>query len=480
MKKKSQQRRSVKRKPVSRKRPARPYRWLVWPATAIVVLAAVAVGWRHLVSSPRQTPISTVDTTPAPKSKIEALLASLPERPLDAVSDIKAEELALAEAVVADAPHQADALCLLATVFKGHGDIQQAETLWKKALTIDPARSQTYEDLGLAAQAQDRLDDAVTFWRRGLEANPQSPSLRWHIANAQLLQGQLEGTIELLETECRLTPGAARNYFLLGQIHLKKDEYDRARTCYEKALELQPDYPNAYYGLGKVYMRLGQREKATACMDSYRDSKAQLNASDEQRIVLDELPSVRSRAAAFYRQSQGFYSGPTQAGISERLLRRAVTLDPNDVRTWEKLAAHHYQQHQFQRALTCFEKARDIDPNNPLFHINIATLYTWLKQPRRTEAYLKETIARFPNHALARAELARFYLHVRANLDQALVLAEKAVALGPTAANYFTLARACEAQGDLTKATEAIRKAMTLAPNDERYQGFYAHIRSRQ
>lgn len=457
-------------------------KWGLWVAVAVLLVAAaiwaVKLGRSGRSRSEEPSTIPLTSALPSDKPHMNAFLASLPNRLAQSVTDVKAEEKALAEAALADFSGQALPLSLLAAVYQSHGDIQQAEMLWKKALTIDPSQSRIYERLGQLAQEQDLLEQAVTHWEKGLRENPRAPNLRWHLANARVQQGRLDGTVELLEAECALTPNAARNYFLLGQVHLKQKAYEQAKTCYEKALELQPDYFNAHYGLGKVYMRLKQREKAGASMDAYKELKASHDASDEQRIVLDELPRVRARAAGLYRRVLDFYDLGKYPAIRERLLKRAIFLDPGNARTWEKLATDQYQLKRFQTALRYFQKARDLDPNNPIYYFNIGMLHGGMGQSDRAEASLKQAIDRFPRYGLAYAELARFYLQFRTKLAESRSLAEQAVALEPSAAHYFILARACQANGDRSQAADAAKKALTLEPDNERYRAFYVHLQS--
>ncbi len=443
------------------------------------VAVVVMVGLKSTPFGRDLEPIPSKILTPSAQLHIESFLASLSDRPTNDVLDIKAEELALVEAVASDYPDRVESLCLLASVHQGHGNIPQAEEHWRQALRIDPSRAQVYEELGLMAQGQDRLEEAIAYWRQGIEADPRAANLRWHLANALVLQGQLEGTVALLETECTLTPGAARNYFLLGQIHFKQEAFEQAGVCYEKAMKLQSDYFNAYYGLGKVHARLGQAEKAEACMQEFlRRKKAQ--EAESERIALDETPFVRRRATGFYRQAYRLYGSAGQDTICRQLLERAVHLDPNDARNWEMLASYHYQHNRFPEALAGFEKARELDPNNPLFYINIAALNHGMKRPERAESLLKEAVGRFQENALVHAELARFYLHTRTNLPASQLLAQRAVALDPSAAHLFILSRACAANGNLDGAAKAIEYAIALDPNNPQYKDFHAQVRSRK
>jgi tetratricopeptide (TPR) repeat protein len=441
--------------------------------------AATMVGLRYAPFRSDLQPIPSQTSMQPVRLHIESFIASLGDRPAEDVLEIKAEELALAGAVVSDFPDRAESLCLLASVHRGHGNIPQAEELWRRALGIDPSQPKVYEELGLMAQGRDQLDLAIAYWRQGIQTNPQAPDLRWHLANALVLQGHLESSMEALETECGLTPKAARNYFLLGQIHLKQNDFEQARVCYEKTLELQPDYTNAYYGLGKVYTRLDQPDKASACMQEFRDLKAAQEA-DGERIALNEAPFARLRAAGLYRQAYRLYGSEKHDALGRQLLERAVRLDPNDPRSWERLAGHHYQHNRLALALAGFEKARELDPSNPLFYINLAALHNAMKQPDRAEGLLKEAVGRFPEYALVHAELARFYLHTRTNLPAARLLAQRAAALDPSAAHLFVLGRACAATGDLEGALKAGEHALALEPNNAQYKDFHAYVRSRQ
>jgi len=395
------------------------------------------------------------------------------------VLDIQEEELALAETLVKDFPGQDAPLTLLATVHRYRGDTTEAEALWPQAMALNPKRHDLYEKMGLAAKRKDQLDEAISWWRKGLEANPQAPGLRWQIANALITQGHLDEASKLLEEECVLTPMAARNYYLLGQIHLKQRAYEEAKPAYEKALEIQPNLYNAHYGLGMVYTRLKQPEQAKTAMDNFRRLKAIADTSEDQRIVIDEVPHARKRIATSYVQAYGLFDPRQQAEIGERLLRRALELDSGNAHIWEKLAGHHYVNGRQEQALRLFQKAVALDPNNPLPRINIGKLYAQMNRLERAEATLRQTVARLPDSDLAHAELAHLYLQSQTRPAEALALMQKAVALNPTASYYYLLTWACDVNGDLESAMSAIQKAIALEPQNRQYRSVYERIRSR-
>jgi len=452
-----------------------------WWATGIILvilgIAAVLVWRTGDRPEPTASPARAIPRTS--QRHITAVLDASTGKTPQSVSDIQEEELSLAEALVDDFPAQDTPLVLLATVHQYRGDTTQAETLWQQAITLNPKRHGLYEKMGLAAKRKDQIDQAITWWRKGLEANPQAPGLRWQIANALVTQGHLDGTLELLETECTITPTATRNYYLLGQIHLKQRTYEEAERAYKKAIELQPDYYNAYYGLGIVYTRLKQPEQARAAMKQFRQLKANADASEDQRIMIDEVPYARKRVAKSYAQAYNLYHPKQEAKLGERLLTRALELDPNDAHTWEKLAIHHSVNSRHQQALALFQKVTQLAPDNPLPHINIGKLHALMNRPRLAEQTLRETVARFPDSGLAHSELAHFYLRSQTHPAEALALMQKAVTLTPNANHYFLLTWAYDVNGDAESGLDAIQKAIALEPQNPRYRSTYERIRSK-
>jgi hypothetical protein len=67
-------------------------------------------------------------------------------------------------------------------------------------------------------------------------------------------------------------------------------------------------------------------------------------------------------------------------------------------------------------------------------------------------------------------------LKTRKDLPQALQLAKKAVSLEASAANCFVFAWACDENGDTANALSAVKRAMTLDPDNQQYQRLYQVI----
>ena len=460
--------------------PQRP-KWILGSIGLVMVVSVAVVFWRHEVESPSPPnisppPSSIADTEGVQADEIEAVLSQKAET----VAQIQAEELRLTQHLVEAFPNNEKALVLLGSVYRQHGDSAKNMELWHQALTINPQQPELYQRLGEAAYERGELERALAYWQQGLDVEPQSPNLRWLIAKTYVEQGQHEQAIDLLIQECALTPRATRNFYLLGQVHLQLKAYEQAKTNYAKAIELSPSHYNAYFGLANACMRLKERAKATEYMKTFQELKRQFDASEDQRIKADEIPQTRRRMARFYFKAYGIYQQAGQAKKAENLLLRARQLDPNDTAYLENLAAHYYRDNRLPAALETYEEACAIDPNRPLFFVNIGKLFSELGQPARAKQAFEATLRRFPDYGLGYAEFARFCIRTQADPARTVELARRAVDLDPIASNFVLLSWAHDIMGDNPASLAAVERAVELAPDNQGYRIIYERIKEKQ
>lgn len=452
--------------------------WIIPVVLAVIVTGAVLV-W---ITRDRPKPgASSVSPAPAASRKhITVMLDSQTPKIPQTVVDIQQEELTLAQALVRDFPRNDTSLALLGKVHQSRGDTARAQALWEQAIALNPKRSDLYKAIGQTAQGKDQIEEAILWWQQGLKANGQAGGLRWLIANAMVTQGHLEGTLDLLNAECKITPGAARNHYLIGQIHLKQRAYDEAEAAYRKAIELNPDYYNAFYGLGMVYTRMKQPAQARTAMGEFRRLKAQSDASEQSQIMIDEIPHARRRVALSYAQAYKLFDPKQQAEIGARLLSRALELDGQNAMLWEKMASHDYVNGRYEQAIRLFGEAEKLEPDKPIYPINIGKLYAQMNRADQARAALQRAVTRFPQSSLAHAELAHYYLKSQTRYAQALALMKKAVSMTRTADYLFLLTWAYDVNGDRENALAVIQEAMALEPKNPQYRSTYERIRSRR
>jgi tetratricopeptide (TPR) repeat protein len=388
---------------------------------------------------------------PGPRSRTDPAGQVAPSAPSSSpqeqIAAIKKEQLELAQRLVAEFPNREGALVLMGNVLQLQARGEEADKFWKQALQINPKRADVYWSLGQRAMLAGSYEEAVSHWRRTLELDPQMPQLSGNLALALMGLGRHQEAVDVLEKGPQAANLSGFDRFVLGQAYLQLGQPEQARDNYEKALQLQPDYTNAHYGLFTVYTRLGQRDKAQEHLVAFQKFKAQeMKVLKDRNDVHSDLQEVRVRVAETYVMAHLLYRDPPQPEKAEQVLRRAVALDPTNVAALRGLG-------------DCCQAAGRV---------------------AEAEQAYRALIEAAPQGADGYRELAALYLRRRLKLPEARQLAEKAVALEPTALNYFVLSRAYDQNGDPGRAVSVLQKAVELEPANSSYRQTYERLRARE
>jgi len=400
--------------------------------------------------------------------------------PEQKISELKKEELELAETLMKDFPNSINAIMLMGNIWERHGDATKALEYFNKVLERDPERPDVYKSMGWFYMNKGQYEQAIDYWQKALEIDPNTPGVHHNIALALMGQNKQDKAIEELEKNIRISPGSSSSHFLLGQLYLRQKEYDKARNNYEKAIEIDPYYTNAYYGLFTLSIRLKQQDKAKAYMATFKKLKAEdmKVLKDRNKAVVD-LIDMQKGAAETYLLAGQMYQAGGSFQKAEELYNKAITLNPENTQCLEKLASFYITRNRITDAIRLYKRISEIDPNDQNCHLNIGILSIRLRQLGDAEKAFRKAIEVAPETSGGYRELAQLYLRAGKGYPQARALAEKAVALEPTAVNYFVLSWALDMNGDSENALKAIQKAIQLEPANMKYRKVYEHIKSK-
>jgi protein O-GlcNAc transferase len=397
------------------------------------------------------------------------------------VAALKKEEMRLVETLMRQFPDSVDAILLTGNVHAGHGDTVGAFEFWKKALEREPRRADVYHSMGRFAMAKGQYQEAINHWRKALEIDPQISGVHNGIARALMGLGKQAEAIEELKKDIQVSPDSSFSYFLLGQGYLQEKEYEKAKDNYAKAIALQPNLTNAYYGLFTVCSRLGQQAEAKKYMALFRKLKAEdMKVLKDRNDARDDAAAMQKNAAETYMRAGRIYQAKGKMAEAEQLLKRAAALDTENSIYLMRLASLYQMTNRTADALQMHKRISELEPDNPVCYLNIGSASAQLKRFDAAEEAFRRAIALAPKSSDGYRELATLYLQMGKMVPQARALAEKAVALEPTAANYSVLSWACDKNGDTANALSAIKRAVELEPNNQRYQRIYQLIRKRK
>jgi serine/threonine protein kinase/tetratricopeptide (TPR) repeat protein len=313
-------------------------------------------------------------------------------------------------------------------ILRGKRDVkrvQSAVDLYEQAIQKDAAFALAYAGLADACLVMYDLNSDPAWSQKALSAaqhaqtlNDEIPEVHFALANAYKVTGKTAEAIVEVKRALTLAPNSDEGYRRLGDVYLATAKEDDAIQAYQRAIDVNPYYWVNQNRLGTVYYRLGQNEKA---IDAFR---------------------------------------------------RVVELSPDSALGYNNLGAAYFQAGKWNDAIVSYGKALKITPSESLYS-NLGTAYFYLGHRADAVAMFQKAVALSPDDHEAVGFLADGYrwsgdtVKAKATYEQAITLALKALRVNPQDAKTLGfLASYYAKNGDSKKGIDFIRRARSIAPND--------------
>ncbi|MXZ71225.1 MAG: tetratricopeptide repeat protein [Acidobacteria bacterium] len=138
------------------------------------------------------------------------------------------------------------------------------ESLYRHAITRNPANPWSYYELGNALLEQDRVDEAAQQYLEGLAVDPTHVASRAGLGALRERQGRLEEAASEFRAATELDPGYAAGHYNLGSVRLDQGRLVEAVGHLRDTLALEPNHAAAHTNLGHALRELGQLDEAVA------------------------------------------------------------------------------------------------------------------------------------------------------------------------------------------------------------------------
>jgi Flp pilus assembly protein TadD len=184
------------------------------------------------------------------------------------------------EATLRLAPDSARVHSNLGRVYWTSGDVERAKREFARAIELRPDSWQTadtHNDLGVIYQQEGRHPEAVQEFRRAIELFPRNAGPYVNLATSLEALGRVPDAQQALEHAIALNSGLDSAYTNLGNIFFNRGEVSRARDLYLKAVTLNPEDADNYNNLGSAYFA---ERRFDLAVKSFRTA-LQLNSRSE-------------------------------------------------------------------------------------------------------------------------------------------------------------------------------------------------------
>ena len=180
------------------------------------------------------------------------------------------------------------------------------------------------------------------------------------------------------------------------------------------------------------------------------------------------MSTLRALAVRLFRMAASVASNQKQSVIAEQWLLRCVAIRPNDLETYMDLSSLYRRENRIEDALEVQERLLQLQPQNVLNYVNLASVAFQLGRFDQAERVLVEATKACPDEPFPFGELARINLAKR-NFSAVRQLASKAIKLEPQNVEWVLMsAIAAEALGDAENFNSLLQQARRISPNDPR------------
>lgn len=190
-----------------------------------------------------------------------------------------AEAIAILRDVLAHNPISFDAAFRLANLLRRIKQVDEAEAMARKAVSLRRDDVHAHNLLGLCLLDAGKHEEAAEAFRGAIQRNPSLASARNNLAAALVFLGRENEAVVEYQRALALNPGAVETLVSLGNLMMDHGDYSGAEKCARTALRAAPASHQAHLLLGAVLAEQNRYEEAgkelrSAVWSNARDSAA--------------------------------------------------------------------------------------------------------------------------------------------------------------------------------------------------------------
>jgi tetratricopeptide (TPR) repeat protein len=237
---------------------------------------------------------------------------------------------------------------------------------------------------GALAQQYGRYEDAIRDFRRVTEVEPTN-SEAWRRLAGAYERTNPDEVVATYERAIQAQPGYYRHYLSLGNFYFNHGQFDRAEAMARKVIEVAPGLAAGHTNLGVALMRQGRFAEAEGSLRSSLRIK-------ETAIPLVNLGAIYYAQERF-EEARASFERSLQLGPPTAI--RLVNLGD----AYRHLGRAEDAASAYQKAMVLAEADVARDPRQALSRAFLGMIAAQLRDRRRAEAELSQSLALEPDNS---------------------------------------------------------------------------------
>ncbi|MBI2178797.1 MAG: tetratricopeptide repeat protein [Candidatus Tectomicrobia bacterium] len=294
----------------------------------------------------------------------------------------------LSQAVQQD-PKSSFLLTRLASLLVRQGNMNRAEELARRAVSLNGKETQAYLILGGIYTSRGKLTEAVAVYEKLLKLKPEETEVRLLLGTSYLELGRNQEAVDILQKLAKAQNGDVLARFYLAQGYIRLRKFDEAERELNFLTSQQPQFTRGLLMLGSLHESRGNFSKAEEIY------KKILSYEPDNR-------QARARLGQVYIRKENLEGALKEY---ERLRQE----EPGNLDVHRTLGFLHFERRNFQEALREFRFVLARNTKDEAVRRFVAAIYEELEQHAQAEKELHELISLVPSTVEGRLQLARLY-----------------------------------------------------------------------
>jgi len=367
----------------------------------------------------------------------------------------------------------------LASVLDEAGHAADAEAAYRKGISLNPDFAELHANFGNLLKATGRPQEAEAEYRQAMKLRPRHAPTLAQLAQLLKEQGRAADAEKLFRESVRLDPEFALAHNNLGILLKEGEKLVEAEAAYRRALKIDPRFAAAHNNLGILLlddMRYADAEaafrRAIELQPDFPDAHSNLGNVLKQAKRTAEAEVAYRRAIEL---NPAFADAHNNLGLllkdaekpaeAEAAYRRALELNPAFAEAHNNLGILLLEQERLADAEDAFRRAIALKPDFADAHGNLANLLKQKKLHPEAEAAYRRAIELNPDEPGTHNNLAILLSSTR-RFGEAEAAFRHAIELKPEFAEaHNNLGNLLKEMGRLEEAEATYHDALDLKPD---------------
>lgn len=210
--------------------------------------------------------------------------------------------LRLVQQVIRQRPNHPTAWALLGQAYLHTGNLQMAETAYRKQIEVNPYTDFAYAGLGEVLMVSRRIDEAEVQFKKQIEVTPLHPQAHGVLGSIYIKSGNYAEAVSELETAEKISPEMANWKINLGIALLNLGKPGDAAAAFDRAIEESPEPIWELQAAEELIKHGGAPDKALGYTEA---AAAKLSATVANLSVQDVTPNAKFQAGLLIRAWAG-------------------------------------------------------------------------------------------------------------------------------------------------------------------------------